>query len=484
MLKMTMYSMVLMAVIAATGCSNTGSEGGPVRNPNQQLIVVDTTKKITTLPFTDGVTAANRGSKSGKIHLKGKLEQPGVTKTMRLYELEGKTMILLDSVPINNGSFDFGTKTYESGFYALGPSDQNAVHIILNPAETEVEIGFRTGKMDGSGYAINSNENEGWFKYLPQERAKLESIKQSRIAMAKSAMKAQFEEDILKKETDLANLQGSLINEYPNTFFAKVLTWKQEPVRGDFDKYWNNLDFSDPSLIRTLVLIDRIQNFMRNYSDGGKEEKFWNCVDKVVDLAKANDEVLEFALYNMLSGFYESGMENICSYIADNYIHGEGCGDHQVTNLLISKSDAIMNLRVGKTPPNISMNTLDGKMFDLFKTCSQNKYTLVMFWASWCEHCKGEAPEVTQYYNMWHSKGLEILGVSVDNNRMVWENAVKERNFTFPQVCGMKQWDSKVARDYKVTKTPTFFLLDNTGKIVLKPKGIRETHQWLTQNLK
>ncbi|MDZ4823729.1 MAG: TlpA disulfide reductase family protein [Flavobacteriales bacterium] len=480
---MNIYSLFFMAGVAISGCGNAAADSTASRNPKQQMIAVDTTKKVSTLPFTDGVTQANRGVKTGNIQLKGKLDQPGVTKKMLLFEMEGKTLIKLDSTSVVNGSFDFGTRNYESGFYAIGPTDQNVMHIILNPAEPVVEIGFRAQKLDANPYAINSKENEAWFKYLPQEKAQLESLKQSRIAMAKTAMKAQFEADILKKETDLANLQGELIKQYPTTFFAKVLTWKQEPVRGDIGKYWNNLDFSDRSVIHTLVLQDRIQNFMRNYSDG-KEDGYMNCVDKVVEHAKANEDVLEFSLYSMLSGFYESGMENISAYIADNYIHGEGCGDHEVTNLLKSNTDAIMNLRVGKTPPNIKMTTLDNKSFDLFETCAKNKYTLVMYWASWCEHCKGEAPEVVSYYNLWKPKGLEILGVSVDNNPMAWEQAVEQRGFIFPQVCGMKQWESKVAKDYKVTKTPTFFLLDPSGKIVLKPKGIREVNQWLSQNMK
>jgi thioredoxin-related protein len=61
---------------------------------------------------------------------------------------------------------------------------------------------------------------------------------------------------------------------------------------------------------------------------------------------------------------------------------------------------------------------------------------------------------------------------------------VNDRRFTFPNVCGMKQWESPVAKDYRVTKTPAFFLLDNTGKIVLKPKGIREVQAFLAKNIK
>ena len=61
---------------------------------------------------------------------------------------------------------------------------------------------------------------------------------------------------------------------------------------------------------------------------------------------------------------------------------------------------------------------------------------------------------------------------------------MKYRVFTFPNVCGMKDYQSVAAKDYHVTKTPTFFLLDTNKKIVLKPKSIREVQTYLSGNLK
>ncbi len=475
---MNMYTIAIIAGMTLAGCGNPEGK----KTTEGQTAAADTAAKPA-IAFTNGVTEANRGSKSGKVQVKATLDSPGVTKKLYIWETQGKTLIVKDSTASTTGTFDFGTDTYESGVYAIGPVEQNSAQFIISVAEPVVELGFRSQKLDAGVYAINSKENEGWAKYVPQEKTILEAIKQNRISMAKTSMKAQFEAEIAKKEAELAGVQATLINQYPGTFLAKLLTWKQEPEKNNKSKYWDNVDFSDASLVRTMILPDRIQNFMRTHS-GGEENGFLNCVDAVAQKAMANADVLEFALYQMLSGFYESNMENIAVYIADNYIHGEACGDHEVSNLLKSNTDAIMSLRVGKNPPNIVMSTSEGKGFDLYKTCKANKYTLVMFWASWCEHCKGEAPEVKMYYDQWRSRGVEFLGVSVDNNPILWQNALKERGFTFPQVCGMKMWDSKVAKDYKVTKTPTFFLLDSEGKIVLKPKGIRETNQWLAQNLK
>jgi len=165
-------------------------------------------------------------------------------------------------------------------------------------------------------------------------------------------------------------------------------------------------------------------------------------------------------------------------------VNGDACGDADLSNVIKSTAESIQNLSIGKTPPNFSMLGVDNKNFDLYTTAAKNKYTLVMFWSSWCEHCKGEAPEVKACYTQWHDKGFEIVGVSIDKQKVVWENAVKERGFTFPNVCGMKEYQSPVAKDYRVTRTPTFFLIDGNKKIVLKPKGIRDVQTFLSKNLK
>jgi peroxiredoxin len=432
--------------------------------------------------YTNGVTDANKGMKTGPIEVKGTLA-PKNFKKMYLYNLYGKTATKMDSCTITDGNWNFGTKKYEQGIYQIGVADANVTTIILNPAEPVVEIGFRAGKLDGSMYAIASKENEAWAKYIPQEVALLKAIKDAKVAANKSTMKAEFEKQAIAKELELSELQAKMIGEYPNTHFAKLLTWKQEPERTDMAKYWDNIDFTDRSLLHGIVMSDRIQNFMRSFSKG-QESGFINCVAAVAEKGKADDVVLEFVLNQMLVGFYESGMENICTFIIDNYVNGDSCGDADLSNIIKSTAESIQKLSVGNTPPNIQMSALDNSQVDLYKLAAKNKYTLVMFWSSWCEHCKGEAPEVKAAYDQWHSKGFEILGVSVDNVSQAWEQAVKERGFTFPNVCGMKLWESKVAKDYRVTKTPAFYLIDSTGKIVLKPKGIREVQAFLAKNIK
>jgi peroxiredoxin len=474
-LIMSILSMSLFIALCLESC-DTGANTSKGSEVNADSIA-------NVIPFVNGITEVNKGNSSGLVLLKGTIASFKTGK-MFLWETLGKSTTKIDSTTITDNSFSFDKREYELGIYMLGTNDNNMCPVIINPSEPVCEIGFKAGKLEGSLFAIHSKENEGWAKYIVLEPVLLKAIKDAKVAGAKSpSMKVQYDQQALAKEQELAKLQGSLISEYPGTFLAKILTWKQEPTKTEIGKYWSNIDFNDESIIRTKVLTDRIESFMRGFSKG-EESGFINCVATVAENAKVNDKVLEFSLNQMLTGFYESNMENICAYIIDNYVNGDACGDADLSNVIKSTAESIQNLSIGKTPPNFSMLGVDNKNFDLYTTAAKNKYTLVMFWSSWCEHCKGEAPEVKACYTQWHDKGFEIVGVSIDKQKVVWENAVKERGFTFPNVCGMKEYQSPVAKDYRVTRTPTFFLIDGNKKVVLKPKGIRDVQTFLSKNLK
>jgi peroxiredoxin len=421
--------------------------------------------------------------------VKGKIVLSGYLTAMKsgriyIYESFGRNVSKLDSTVIANGQFVFPEREYDLGIYMVGLSENNICPVILNPIEPIVELQFGTAKLEMSMTAKTSRENEGWSRYMQQEPILLKAIKDARVAGAKSPdKKAEFDATVVAKEKELLALQNKLIGEYSGTQLAKLLQWKQEPNKTDINKYFDNVDFGDVSIIRSKVLSDRIENFMRSFSKG-TESGFYSCISVVVERAKVNDAVLDFALNQMLVGFYESNMETVCMYIIDNFINGDACGDADLSNVVKSTAESIQRISVGHTPPNIVMQGSNGESIDLMAMAAKKKYTLVLFWSSFCEHCKGEAPEVKACYDAWSKKGFEILGVSIDRSPDAWKAAITERGFTFPNVCGMKDFQSPVAKDYRITRTPAFFLLNVKGEIVLKPKSIREVQQYLAKNLK
>ena len=424
-----------------------------------------------------------RPAVKGAIKVSGTMTAQKIGKVF-IWESFGRNVVKLDSAQLSNGQFAFAEREYELGVYMLGIHENNMCPVILNPSEKEIALQFAAPKLETAMSSSNSRENQGWALYMQQEPGLLKAIKDAKVGAAKNPeKKADFDKQLALKEKELLDLQKKIIADYPGTQLAKMMGWKQEPNRTDIRKYWDNVDFGDVSITRSRVLSDRIESFMRLFSKGS-DSGFYSCIEVVVERAKAHDAVLEFALNQMLVGFYESNMETVCMYIIDNYINGDACGDADLSSVVKNTAESIQRLSIGHTPPNVQLNDVNGQPLDLLALVSKKKYTLVLFWSSYCEHCKGEAPEVKACYDAWSKKGFEILGVSIDRNADAWKAAVTERGFNFPNVCGMKDFQSPVAKDYRVTRTPAFFLINAKGEIVLKPKSIREVQNYLAKNLK
>jgi thiol-disulfide isomerase/thioredoxin len=77
----------------------------------------------------------------------------------------------------------------------------------------------------------------------------------------------------------------------------------------------------------------------------------------------------------------------------------------------------------GSIAKDFSATDLNGRKFTLSDL--KGKYILIDFWASWCVPCRKSMPHVKELYARYKDKGLEIIGVSDDdNNQAAWKKAV------------------------------------------------------------
>jgi thiol-disulfide isomerase/thioredoxin len=100
----------------------------------------------------------------------------------------------------------------------------------------------------------------------------------------------------------------------------------------------------------------------------------------------------------------------------------------------------------------------------------RGKVVLVDFWASWCEPCRMEIPNIKRNLEAYKSKGFEVIGVCIDDDRAPAEAYIKEAGVSWPSLLGAKAgetgFDHPVARKYGVTGIPLAILVDRDGKVV------------------
>jgi len=411
-------------------------------------------------------------------------------KQVDLYRTEGKFKYKIDSVKVgNDGSFAFKKQNYPKGYYKLSlANDKNIIDIILNPSETIVSLEFSQVRLEKGTKVISSEENKAYWEYkkkdLEVKKIKKALIKQiGQFKAQRNELKVnEMSNEINKKEKELFEFTQEVINKYPKTFFSKAMNASKSAKQKNKAEYFNDLDFTNENFVRTLVFQNRYQEYIIKHS-GHTEVGYYNAVDEIMNRAKANEKVFEFSLYNLLDGFYGSGLEDVATYIMEEYFFGDACGDIEVDQLLIQKAEHIKNLQIGNIPPDFTIKNNYDVDVNLENTCRNNKYTILMFWATHCPHCMEELPGFVNVYNEYKPKGLEIIAVSLDVSNITWNKTIKEKNFNWQNVCQFKNYSSPVCKSYKVNKTPAFFILDTEMRIVEKPKGTTELRNFLRKNM-
>lgn len=85
---------------------------------------------------------------------------------------------------------------------------------------------------------------------------------------------------------------------------------------------------------------------------------------------------------------------------------------------------------VGGAAPPLVVPQLDGRLFDL--AAQRGQVVIVNFWATWCSPCRAEMPRLDAFYRRYHARGLQLLGVSVDERSELGTVQSVMKSFAYP----------------------------------------------------
>ena len=123
-------------------------------------------------------------------------------------------------------------------------------------------------------------------------------------------------------------------------------------------------------------------------------------------------------------------------------------------------------VKVGMKAPDFSAPNPEGE--NIILSAIKGKVTIVDFWASWCKPCRVENPNLVKLYAEYHSKGLEIISVSLDRETQkdFWIKAIQKDQLNWYNVSNLKFWKEPIAKTYGVNSIPATFILDENGILI------------------
>ena len=353
-----------------------------------------------------GTISCNEKTEKGKFTVTGDLRNAEDQKIFleQLY-FSQKDPDVIDTGEIKNGKFRVSGLAPEEGLYRLRFEKQETGYIFINDAE---KIAFKADVKDMSltGPEFNTKANKLFKNFLLNVDGKQKNMT-ALSAEIDTLQKNKINDSIVKFKIIELNTEGAAFK----NFIVKSIDTASDPVVAMFALgYTRGID---PAELKTVI----------------------------PNLSK------RFPAHN--------GVATIISQYNELMVKKE---TPQTTTPQAGKPT------VGSQAPEFSMADVTGKQTAL--SSFKGKYVLIDFWASWCAPCRGENPNVVANYNKFKNKNFTILGVSLDEDKSKWQQAILKDKLTWTHVSDLKGWNSASVPLYGFDGIPYNVLIDPTGKII------------------
>lgn len=388
----------------------------------------------------------------------------------RLYICEqfGDDSKVIETITTNaNGEFLFNFTNQQVGLYRIHADNKDYFDIIYSGENIRLETSIRN--MKSSMKILESAENQQLYAYVSQ--AELADYK---IGILRELVKIYPQGEFLTTAEKELNKENALVNtcldkaikQKNGTFANRYLSYFKEinfNISESTEKKMNFLSRNFPMNDLELLNSNAYHHFIVSYLKKYEPSEYSNAVREILDyLKQGNQEIFSKMFDYILTGFESMGRYDDLYQLSIEY--GNSCS---TDGNLKTRVKSYTDLRIGAKAPDFEIETIDGE--DIVLSQMKSDYTLVIFWATWCENCKEEIPRINEAMPLFNRAKVDIIAISIDEEEADIKKYVKNNSISFKVASDLLGWEGKIVTNYAVYATPSMFIVDKNMNIVAKP---------------
>lgn len=161
---------------------------------------------------------------------------------------------------------------------------------------------------------------------------------------------------------------------------------------------------------------------------------------------------------------------------------GSGAKASLYGKMIAAQLAKLEKVAIGATAPDFSAPLADGGTIKLSEV--KAKVKIVSFWGSWSVPCREENVNLVKLYKQFRPIGLEIISISLDDNKQTWLTAIGEDGSSWKNIMDLKDGKYEISSQYCVTSVPSIFILDEKNNIIAKNIKGEELKKIVEETLK